>query len=71
MEVMKNLLFLIACIFLSSGIALAQQIDSVRAVVKAMGAELPRLSSVPNSVGDLKSTVLSLNGTWKFTPDAN
>jgi beta-galactosidase/beta-glucuronidase len=64
---MKTKPFLIACLFLISGMVAAQQIDSVRALVKAMGAELPRLSPVPNSVGDLKSTVMSLNGTWKFT----
>jgi hypothetical protein len=68
---MKIKPFLIACLLLTSGIAVAQQIDSVRAVIKAMGAEMPRLSPVPNAAADLPTTVMNLNGTWKFTPDAN
>ena len=71
MEVIKIKSFLIAILFLTSGVAAAQQIDSVRAVIKVMGAEMPRLSPVPNSVDDLQTTVMNLNGTWKFMPGTN
>jgi hypothetical protein len=48
--------------------SLAQKMDSVRQVVKAMGYALPRLSPIPESVKESKETVLSLNGQWEFSP---
>jgi len=68
---MKIKPFVIACLLLTSITASAQQIDSVRTLIKAMGADMPRLSPVPQSADDLQKTVMSLNGTWKFTPDPN
>lgn len=63
--------FILFCLCLISGITSAQQIDSVRQVIKAMGYDLPRLSPVPESVKGVNTTVFSLNGTWKFNPDCN
>ena len=50
--------------------AQAQNLDSVRQVIKAIGYDLPRLSPVPEAGEESGPTVVSLNGTWKFTPDS-
>lgn len=67
---MRSKTSLLICLFLISGISFSQKIDSVRQVIKAMGYDLPRLSPVPESVKESGSSVISLNGTWKFSVDS-
>jgi beta-galactosidase len=68
---MKYRYLLFIGLLFAAGIAPAQKLDSVRQVIKAMGYDLPRLSPVPESGKEVQMPVLSLNGTWKFAPDAS
>jgi len=67
---MKIKTFLLTCCSLIAGLLSAQNIDSVRQVVKSMGYDLPRLSPLPESGMQKGATVMSLNGTWQFAPDS-
>lgn len=59
-------IWVIFFISLSAG---AQNLDSVRQVIRTMGYDLPRLSPVPESVQGLGVKVINLNGTWNFSSD--
>jgi len=60
---------LLVCTYLFSVIASAQKIDSVKQLIRTMGYDFPHLSPIPEYVNGIKTTVINLNGTWKFTPD--
>lgn len=64
--------FIISTLFLLLQIAnliSAQNLDSLRQVIRAMNFDIPLLSPVPYSVSGAKYASISLNGTWKFNPD--
>ena len=44
----------------------AQNLDSLRQVIRAMNFDVPVLSPVPSAVSGTKDASISLNGTWKF-----
>jgi hypothetical protein len=66
---MKIKLSILVALFLAPLPATGQKTDSVRNLVRMMGYELPRLSPVPEPGKDLKTTVISLDGTWRFSED--
>lgn len=47
----------------------AQNHDSLRQVIRAMNFDIPVLSPVPSTVSGSKEVSISLNGTWKFSPE--
>ena len=44
----------------------AQNLDSLRQVIRAMNFDVPVLSPVPSAVSGTKEASISLNGTWNF-----
>jgi len=46
----------------------AQNLDSIRTIINKMSFEVPVLSPEPSEVHNVKTSVISLNGTWKFNP---
>lgn len=47
----------------------AQDLDSLRQIIKSMNFETPVLSPIPLSVTGVKVAALYLNGSWKFNPE--
>jgi beta-galactosidase len=66
---MKKIALITVCIFLLQGMA-EGQIDSIRRIIEKMGYDLPRLSPAPVPLTEKEVAVVSLNGTWKFSEDA-
>jgi len=66
---MKFKLVLLTSIFLVANSLQSQDLDSLRKLINTMSFQVPVLSPVPSNVEDVKTPVISLNGTWKFNPE--
>jgi len=67
---MRTKLYPIIALLMISGTLIAQNSDSLRQVISAMHFDLPVLSPVPETVSGVKDSRISLNGTWKFSPES-
>jgi len=66
---MKAKVLIAGLLLINSFLVKAQNLDSVRLVIKSTRTDIPVLSPVPSSVYKVKVASISLNGTWKFNPE--